>query len=119
MDNIIFFLTFMTWLFNFTLFLLGLLIGVTGTLILGPVVYRRHRRWVLRRDWRQNRPHRVVESLTPQWQEYDPDLAGVGKRCICHDRRIHPGETVLLWPETGPMGVLHVAVYCETSKERL
>lgn len=119
MDNIIFFFTFMAWLFNFTLFLLGLAIGVTATLTLGPVTYRAYRRRALRRAWRLDAPRPVVESLTPQWEEYDPDLAGVGKRCICHSRQIHPGERVLLWPETGPMGVLHVAVYCETSKERL
>jgi hypothetical protein len=119
MDNIIFFLTFMTWLFNVTLFLLGLGIGTLGAITLGPGVYRTYRRWSLRRDWREDRPNRVVESLTPQWEGYDPDLAGVGKRCICHNRQIHPGEHVLLWPETGPMGVLHVAVYCENIKERL
>jgi|SRR5882757_10370326 len=119
MDNIIFFLTFMTWFLNFSLLLIGGFIGVAGTLVLGPGGYRRYRRWALRRDWHQDRPHRVVESLTPQWAEYDPELAGVGRRCICHDRQIHPGEHVLLWPETGLMGILHVAVYCETSKERL
>lgn len=119
MDNIIFFLTFMIWLFNGTFFLIGLAIGVAGTATLGPAVYRSYRRRALRRAWRLDTPRRVVESLTPQWEKYDPDLAGVGKRCICHNRQIHPGERVLLWPETGPMGVLHVAVYCETSKEPL
>lgn len=119
MDNIIFFLTFMTWFFNFTLLVVGLFIGSLGTLLLGPSTYRTYRRRVLRRDWREDRPHRVVDSLTPYWEEYDPALAGVGKHCICHRRQMHPGERVLLWPETGPMGILHVAVYCEISKERL
>lgn len=119
MDNVIFFLTFMSWFFNLTLFMAGLLIGGLGAITLGPGAYRTYRRRSLRRDWREDRPHRVVESLTPQWEGYDPDLAGVGRRCICHQRVLHPGETVLLWPETGPMGILHVAVYCETSKGRL
>lgn len=119
MDNIIFFFTFMSWFINMTLFLLGMAIGIAGTLCGGPVTYRVYRRKALRRAWLKDEPRQIVESLTPQWEEYDPDLAGVGKRCICHNRQIHPGETVLLWPETGPLGVLHVAVYCETSKERL
>lgn len=119
MDGIILFLTFMTWFLNFTLFVVGGLVGVLGSFVLGPGTYRAYRRRTLRRHWRQNRPQRVVESLSPQWERYDPALAGVGKRCICHGRQIHPGERVLLWPETGPMGILHIAVYCETSKELL
>lgn len=115
MDFIIFFLTIMSWLVNITLFILGILVGTGATLLAAPG-YRVYRRWTLRRQWRQDRPSRVVESLTPQWEEYDPELAGVGKRCICHARQLHPGERVLLWPETGPLGVLHVAVYCETVK---
>jgi hypothetical protein len=119
MDNIIFFLTFLTWFFNFTLFVIGGAIGAVGAVTLSPSTYRVYRRYILRRQWQQDRPRRIVESLTPQWEEYDPELAGVGKRCICHQRVLHPGERVLLWPETGPMGILHVAVYCETSKERV
>jgi hypothetical protein len=119
MDNIIFFLTFMTWFLNFSLFFVGAFLGALGTLLIGPSTYRQYRRWILRREWRQDRPQHVVESLTPQWEAYDPDLAGVGRRCICHRRQVHLGERVLLWPETGPMGILHVAVYCETVKEHL
>lgn len=118
MDDIIFFFTFMSWLFNTTLFLAGILIGSLTVLFLSPALYRRYRRWNLRRQYRQDRPHRV-ESLMPQWEDYDPDLSGVGKRCICHDRVLHPGERVLLWPETGPMGILHIAVYCETFREHV
>lgn len=118
MDNIVFFFTFMSWYINITLFVLAMAIGAALTLSLGPA-YRAYRRRSLRRDWRRDEPRRVVESLTPQWDEYDPDLAGIGKRCICHNRQIHPGERVLLWPEIGPLSVLHIAVYCETSKERL
>lgn len=119
MTNIIFFLTFLSWFFNVTLVLVGITAGVLVTLSMGPGIYRTSRRRTLRRDWRMDRPQRVMESLTPQWERYDPELTGVGKRCICHQRAIHPGERVLLWPETGPMGILHVAVYCETVKERL
>jgi hypothetical protein len=119
MDNTLFFFNCLSWFINFDLLVIGVVVGSVGTLFLGPTAYRIHRRYTLRRDWLQDRPRRIVESLTPQWEGYDPKLAGVGKRCICHGRQIHPGERVLLWPETGPMGILHVAVYCETSKELL
>lgn len=119
MDGILFTLTLMIWTVNISLFLAGILIGGLGTLSMAPATYRLYRRWSLRRDWRRDRPRRVMESLTPQWEPYDPGLTGVGRRCICHRRQIHPGERVLLWPETGPMGILHVAVYCPTVKEHV
>jgi hypothetical protein len=119
MDDLFMIIDFLYWIFQATYFVLGVGLGIVGTLTLGPVLYRRHRSLVLRRDWRRNRPHPVVESLTPEWGPYDPDLKGVGKRCICHHRVVHPGENVLLWPETGPLGVLNIAVYCETIRERL
>lgn len=119
MNDIVFFFSVMSWIVSSMLFVLGLLAGSAGALILGPGAYRFSRRRALRRDWRRDRPQRVVESLTPQWDDYDPDLVGVGRRCICHSRQLHPGEHVLLWPETGPLGILHIAVYCETVKERL
>lgn len=117
LNDIVFLLTLMSWLMNFDLLLIGVLVGSLGTLAGTPASYRLYRRWILRRRWRQNLPRYATESLAPRWQEYDPELAGVGKRCICHRRRIPPGERVLLWPETGPLGMLHVAVYCETVKE--
>lgn len=119
MDNAILFFNFLIWFFNFTLFVMGGAVGAVGAVILSPSAYRTYRRYTLRRQWQQDQPRRIIESLTPQWEEYDPELAGVGKKCICHARQLHPGERVLLWPETGPMGILHVAVYCETSKERV
>jgi hypothetical protein len=119
MDNIIFFLILVGWIMNpVLLVLVGVLIGVVGV-SLAPWAYRLHRRRVLHRRWRDDRPQRIVESLTPQWEDYDPDLIGVDRRCVCHRRSLHPGERVLLWPETGPLGVLHVAAYCETVKERI
>ncbi len=119
MNTIIFFFDLLRWIVSVGVFILGALVGMSVILLLGPGTYRAYRRRALRRDWRLDRPQRVVESLTPQWEDYDPGLIGVGKRCICHGRQLHPGEHVLLWPETGPLGVLHVAVYCETVKERL
>lgn len=118
MDNIIFFLTFMGWIMNILLLVLGLVAGAMITLTATPFSYRTYRRWILRRQWLKDEPH-DVESLAPQWDEYDPDLDGIGKNCICHQRQLHPGERVLMWPETGPLGILHIAVYCETSKERI
>lgn len=119
MDNTMLFFSFLSYFFSFDILLLGFFLGASAALVWGPGGYRVYRRRALRRQWLQDRPQRVVESLTPQWEEYNPDLTGVGRRCICHGRQLHPGERVLLWPETGPMGILHVAVYCETSKERL
>lgn len=104
---------------NPILFVLGIMIGVLGAFAVTPWSYRLYRRWILHRRWRQDRPQRIVESLTPQWEDYDPDLCGVDRRCVCHRRYLHPGERVLLWPETGPLGILHVAAYCETVKERI
>lgn len=119
MDDIVFILTLMTWFFNFTLLIVGGALGVVGGLTVGPAIYRSYRRYTLRRQWRQDTPLRAEPALSPLWVEYDPELTGVGHRCICHRRPVNPGELVLLWPETGPGGILHIAVYCESTKELL
>jgi hypothetical protein len=119
MHSITDFLTFLFWLLKTTFFILGFGLGATLALLLTPVAFRRHRRAVLRRKWKADKPREVTEGLFPEWQDYDPDMPGIAKRCVCHGRKIHPGERVLTWPETGPMNLLHVAVYCETVKERL
>jgi hypothetical protein len=119
MDTFFSFLEFLMWIFQWTFFGFGMLIGITGTVTLSPVLYRLNRRYVLRRRWRRDAPMEYTEPLVPEWRPYEPDAVGVDKRCVCHNRRIHPGERVLMWPETGPMDVLHVAVYCENSQERI
>ncbi len=113
------FVDFLVWFVQWFHFVFGLVLGVAATVTLGPVVYRMHRRVVLRRRWRKDAPMQYTEPLPPEWRKYDPEAVGIDKRCVCHNRQIHPGERVLMWPETGPMDVLHVAVYCENSQERL
>lgn len=119
MREFIDFLEFMVWLIQWTFFGFGVLTGILLVTCLGPFLYRSHRRRVLRRRWKADKPMEYTEPLAPEWQPYVPEAVGVDKRCVCHNRRIHPGERVLMWPETGPMDVLHVAVYCENSRERL
>lgn len=113
------FIDFVIWFFQTIFFLAGLLLGVVLTLTVTPYAFRLHRRLALRRDWKNDRPGRVEDGLFPEWQDYDPDIPGIEKKCVCHQRLMHPGERVLTWPETGPMNLLHVAVYCESVKERL
>jgi hypothetical protein len=110
---------FISWFFQVSWFLMGSVFGVGMTLLLVAPVFRFQRRFVLRRKWKADKPRRVVDGLFPEWQEYDPDMPGIAKKCVCHGRRIHPGEKVLTWPEVGPMDVLHIAVYCESAKEQL
>lgn len=110
---------YMTWWFQVAFLLIGMSAGVLLTLLLTPVAFRLQRRRALRRDWKANRPGQVEEGLYPEWQEYDPEIPGIARKCVCHSRKIHPGEHVLTWPETGPMALLHVAVYCESVKEKL
>jgi hypothetical protein len=107
-----------TWLFQATLFVAGLLVGISVALAV-PMAFRFQRRIVLRRKWKADKPRTITDGLFPEWQAYDPDIPGIAKKCVCHGRRIHPGEKVLTWPETGPMNLLHVAVYCESVKEQL
>lgn len=119
MHEITDFINFIAWFFQAIFFVTGFLFGILLTLVATPVAFRIHRRTVLRRKWRADKPREVTEGLFPEWQDYDPDMPGIAKKCICHRRKIHPGERVLTWPETGPMNLLHVAVYCESVKERL
>jgi len=95
----------------------GILIGAftTGSV---PLVYRLYRRAVLRRNWKADKPNHVREGLFPEWQDYEPEIPGIARRCVCHGRKLNPGERVLTWPETGPMDILHVAVYCESERDR-
>lgn len=113
------FIDFMAWFIQASFFAMGFLFGILATLLATPVAFRVHRRAVLRRKWKADKPRQITEGLFPEWQDYDPDMPGVAKRCVCHGRKIHPGERVLTWPETGPMNLLHVAVYCESVKEKL
>lgn len=113
------FFEFMEMIFNAVSFGVGAVIATIGTLVLTPVAFRLQRRWVLHRNWKADKPRQILEGLYPEWQDYDPDLPGISRRCVCHGRLLHPGERVLTWPETGPMNLLHVAVYCESEQERL
>ena len=107
------------WMFQVSYFITGVLSGMIITLVVIPLAFRIHRRTVLRRKWKADKPREVTEGLFPEWQNYEPEMPGIARRCICHNRKIHPGERVLTWLETGPMDLLHVAVYCESVKERL
>lgn len=118
-DDIFGFIEFAIWFVQATYLGLGLILGSVLTLLVIPLLYRHHRRIVLRRGWKKNRPLEVTEGLHPEWGPYDPDTAGIGKKCICHNRQMHPGERVLMWPEVGPLNVLHMAVYCESVRDRL
>lgn len=113
------FFEYIAWIGQVLNILLGVLIGIFLTIVLTPAAFRLQRGLALRRNWRADRPGRIEEGLYPEWQKYDPDIPGIAKRCVCHHRVINPGERVLTWPETGPMHLLHVAVYCESVKERL
>lgn len=116
MHDLMEFLDFLTWIFRVTSFIFGVLCG--AVLALGGLAgWRICHRAALRRRWRQDRPMRAYDALEPQWRDYDPDIPYVTRRCICHKRLLYPGERVLIWPEVGPGGLLHVAVYCETYEE--
>lgn len=119
MDGFFDFLEFLVWFIQWSFFAFGVISGIALTMTLGPVLYRMNRRRILRRRWKADKPMQYTEPLAPEWRPYEPEAVGVDKRCICHNRLVHPGERVLMWPETGPMDVLHVAVYCEMSQERL
>jgi hypothetical protein len=119
MENADTFIDFFAWFFPATVAVVGFILGVLAALVVVPATFRFHRRNVLRRKWKADQPREITEGLFPEWQQYDPEMPGISHRCICHGRRIHPGERVLTWPETGPMNLLHVAVYCESVKEKL
>jgi hypothetical protein len=112
------FFDFLELLFDGYSFLVGLLVA---SLAMGsaPVIFRARRRAQLRRNWRLDLPNFTEPGLYPEWQKYDPDMPGIDKKCICHRRLLHPGEQVMTWPETGPLTMLHVAVYCESVREKL
>jgi hypothetical protein len=102
-------------------FFMGVVLGF-GTAFLSalavtPLVYRAKRRRELRRMWRMDRPRSMAMGIMPSWSDYDPADETVDRRCVCHNRRIYEGERVLLWPEIGPMGIVHTSVYCESVKE--
>lgn len=109
---------FLSWLVNFTSFAVGIALGV-AVMVAIPAVWRAWRRRDLRQRWKSDQPGHVEQGLYPEWQDYDPDMPGIASRCVCHRRRVHPGEHVMTWPETGPLNMLHVAVYCESVKEKL
>lgn len=112
------FFDFLELIVNVLSLIAGFLLGAFLTASV-PTLYRAYRRAVLRRNWKTDKPGAVREGLFPEWQDYEPEIPGIAKRCVCHNRKIHPGERVLTWPETGPGNLLHVAVYCESVKERL
>lgn len=118
MDDLFAFIEFLTWFFQITSFLLGIVVGLLAA---GAVAggWRTYRRMVLRRNWRQDRPREAWQGLPPEWQDYDPEIPEISKRCVCHGRVMYPGERVLIWPEAGPAGLLHMAVYCEAVKNKL
>lgn len=119
MGDVFSFIEFLVWIFQTLFFVFGIFVGIILTLAITPYAFRLQRRVVLRRDWKNDKPSRVEEGLVPEWQNYDPEFPGIAKKCVCHGRTVHPGERVLTWPETGPMNLLHVAVYCESVKEKL
>lgn len=118
MADIFLFIEFLTWIFQTVSFLFGLVIGLLAAGALATI-WKRYRRVILRRNWRKDRPRRAWQGLPPEWQDYDPEVPEISSRCICHNRVIYPGERVLIWPEVGPAGLLHMAVYCEAVKNKL
>lgn len=103
---------FMTLLMNPLLLICGVLLGISGTLWAGPLLYRLNRRRKLRRNWMADSPRTVRATLDARFDSFDPDEPGVDHRCVCHNRRIEEGEHVLLWPETSEVGLTYIAVYC-------
>lgn len=120
MEQAVGFVEFMGFFFSWWAFWLGVVLtaplATLGALWLAPVVYRAKRRRELRRMWRMDVPRPFSESVLPHWAEYVIDET-VDRRCVCHGRRIYEGEWVLMWPEVGPLGILHTAVYCPSVKE--
>jgi hypothetical protein len=109
--------------FNWWYFTAGIALGVTagiGIAFIGvPTAYKVKRRKELRKQWQQDEPREISAQLLPHWGEYDPEAEEVDSRCVCHWRRIVPGERVLLWPEVGGFGLVHTSVYCENVRERV
>lgn len=118
MDKTLALAEFMGLFFETVDFVVGLGVGALLALILTPLAFRLQRQYALRRGWRADRPSETEPGLYPEWQDYDPEIPGIAKKCICHGRTIHPGERVLTWPETGPMNLLYVGVYCQSVKEK-
>jgi hypothetical protein len=109
--------------FNWWTLIMGIVIGLAGGVLgalLGlPVIYQVNRRRALRKQWRLDRPRQMKTYLAPQWGEYSQDTENIDRRCVCHNRVLGEGETVLLWPEMGPFGILYTAVYCENVRDRV
>lgn len=118
MDTVMGFIEFLTWIFRVTSFFVGMAAGAL-MVCLALTGWRYSRRYVLRRRWRQDRPLEARDGLEPQWRPYDPEIPQVGRRCVCHNRVLYPGERVLIWPEVGPGGLLHTAVYCEVAQAKI
>lgn len=102
---------------NPLILILGILLGGTWALTGARFFYQAVSRRRLRKEWRRDEPRHINPFLTPRWDEYDRDEPAVDSRCVCHNRKIPEGEMVLLWPETGSLGLLHVSVYCMAVKE--
>jgi hypothetical protein len=123
MEQAVGFVQFAALFFSWWGFFVGSVIGAAFATVVAlgavPVAYRHWRRRTLRRMWRRDEPRDLPISLMPQWGAYSLDDETVDRRCVCHNRRLFEGERVLLWPEIGPMGVLHTAVYCESVKEQV
>jgi hypothetical protein len=109
--------------FNWWYLLLGLAVGIpagaAAALLVVPGAYRAKRRHSLRVAWIMDEPREMPQYHLPHWDEYDPDDESVDSRCICHSRRVLPGQRVLLWPEVGPFGIMVTSVYCESVKEQV
>lgn len=103
---------FMSLVMNPLFIVCGVLLGISVTLWAVPLLYRRSRRRKLHRAWKSDSPRTVRSTLEPRFDEYDPQEPGVDHRCVCHNRSVPEGERVLLWPETGDLGLLYIAVYC-------
>lgn len=108
---------FMMLLMNPFLLVAGVLLGITWTLCSASTLYRVVRRRRLHREWKQDKPRHLSPTLVPRWDDYDPDEPNVDSKCTCHGRKIPEGEFVMLWPETGALGLFHLSVYCTSVKE--
>lgn len=117
MHELIDLLVIVFWVVRMLLISFGMVLGLILAWVVIPLAFRLVCRMRLRRKWRADEPLRGRDGEHPEWRSYDPDLPSISRRCVCHGRRLHPGEQVLTWQESGPFGLRYIPAYCERIKE--
>jgi len=108
---------FMALFMNPLLLIVGVLLGATWVVCGGSWVYRVLRRRSLHREFKAKKPRHMSAVLEPRWDEYDPYEPHVDTKCVCHKEKVKEGALVLLWPEAGSLGLIHISVYCQSVRE--